>query len=88
MPDAEEVIWYRLPSFRLHGKMLVSFGAAARHCALYPLSAAVIERFHDVLAGYSTSKGTIRFQPEHPLPPELVRDIILARIDENTGKIR
>jgi uncharacterized protein YdhG (YjbR/CyaY superfamily) len=82
-PEAEERIYYRLPAFRWHGKMLVAFGAAAKHCALYPLSAATIEAFKEELKDYDTSKGTIRFSPGHPLPDALVCRLVQARIVEN-----
>jgi len=82
-PEAEEVISYGLPTFRLHGRMLVAFGAAERHVALYPLSAAIVEKFTEELQGYSTSKGTIRFKVNAPLPDELVRRIVEERMAEN-----
>jgi uncharacterized protein YdhG (YjbR/CyaY superfamily) len=84
-PEAEECIYYRLPAFRLHGKMLVAFGTAANHYALYPLSAATVEVFKDELKDYSTSKGTIRFQLDHPVPDDLVRRLVQARIKENNA---
>ena len=77
-PAAEECISYGIPAFRLDGKLLVHFGAAARHCAFYP--GAVIESFRDELRGYDTSKGTIRFQPGDPLPAGLVTRIVQAQI--------
>ena len=79
-PKAEECISYGLPSFRLNGKLLVSYGAAAKHCAFYPGS--TIQRLAKELKGYETSKGTIRFSPEKPLPSALVRKIVKARIAE------
>ncbi len=81
-PGAEEVISYRLPAFRLNG-LLVAFGATANHCAFFPMSGSMVEAFHDELKGYDTSKGTIRFQPNKPLPAALVRKIVKARIAEN-----
>ncbi len=83
VPEAVECISYRLPAFRYHGKALVAFGAAAHHCAFYPMSAATIDAFKDELRDYETSKGAIRFQPDHPLPDDLVRKLIEARIAEN-----
>lgn len=80
VPQAEETISYGLPTFKLNGN-LVHFGAAARHCAFYP--GAVIEAFAERLAGFETAKGTIRFQPENPLPPELVRDIVFFCVARN-----
>jgi uncharacterized protein YdhG (YjbR/CyaY superfamily) len=82
-PNAEECISYRLPTFRLNGKMLVAIGAAANHCAFYPMSGSVVEAFKDDLKGYKTSKGTIRFQTDKPLPAALVRKLVKARIKEN-----
>jgi uncharacterized protein YdhG (YjbR/CyaY superfamily) len=80
-PQAEECISYQIPAFRLGGRLLVAFGAAAKHCAFYPGSAPV-EGFKDELDAYDTSKGTIRFQAEHPLPTTLVRKLVKARIAE------
>jgi len=79
-PGAEETISYGLPTFKLNGS-LVHFGAAKRHCAFYPHS--VIEPFADRLKAYDTSKGTIRFQPDSPLPEALVREIVEYRIAQN-----
>jgi uncharacterized protein YdhG (YjbR/CyaY superfamily) len=77
-PGAEECISYGIPAFRLDGKLLVHFGAAARHCAFYP--GAVIESLKGELAGYDTSKGTIRFQPDKPPPADLVKKLVRAQI--------
>jgi uncharacterized protein YdhG (YjbR/CyaY superfamily) len=78
-PKAEECIAYGVPSFRLGGRFLCSFGAAAKHCAFYPGSRA-IELHRMKLARYGLSKGTIRFQPEKPLPASLVRKLVKARV--------
>ena len=82
-PKAEEYITYGLPAFRLDGRPLVAFGAAAHHCAFYPMSAATIEAHKAEIGGYETSKGTVRFQPGKPLPATLVRKLVKARIAEN-----
>ena len=84
-PKAEECISYQLAAFRLDGKMLVAFGATANHCALYLMSSSTLEAFKDELKGYDTSKGTIRFQPDKPLPAALVRKLVKARIAKNAG---
>ena len=60
-PKAEECISYRLPAFRLNGKVLVAFGATANHCAFYPMSSSTVDAHKDELRDYDTSKGTIRF---------------------------
>ena len=81
-PGAEECISYGIPAFRLGGKMLVGFGAAANHCAFYPGSHP-IEAHRKELAAYDTSKGTIRFPPNRPLPATLVRKLMKTRIAEH-----
>jgi uncharacterized protein YdhG (YjbR/CyaY superfamily) len=82
VPKAEECISYQLPAFRLHGRMLVWFGASARHCALYPGSSP-IQAHKSQLMAYDTSKGTIRFHPDKPLPAALVRRLVKHRIAEH-----
>jgi len=77
-PKAEECISYGIPAFRLGGKFLVGLGAGVSHCAFYPGS--VLNEFAEDLKGYETSKGTIRFQPDKPLPATLVRKLVKARI--------
>jgi uncharacterized protein YdhG (YjbR/CyaY superfamily) len=81
-PRAEEGFSYGLPAFRLNGRPLVCFGAAAHHCSLFPMSPAVIRAHAADLKAYEISKGTIRFLPEKPLPVSLVRKIVKARIAE------
>ena len=84
-PEAEECISYQLPAFRSKGKMLVGFGATANHCAFYLMSATTVEAHKDELKEYDTSKGTIRFHAENPLPEILVNRLVKARIAENSG---
>jgi uncharacterized protein YdhG (YjbR/CyaY superfamily) len=81
-PKAEECISYSLPAFRLNG-VLVGFGAYANHCAFYLFSGTTVSAFKTELAKYDTSRGTIRFQPDKPLPAALVRKLVKARIAEN-----
>ena len=83
VPRAQECISYSLPTFRLDGRPLVHFGASAGHCSFYPGSGTAVEAHQQELAGYSTSKGTIRFQPDKPLPASLVRKLVKYRIAEN-----
>jgi uncharacterized protein YdhG (YjbR/CyaY superfamily) len=83
-PDAEECISYQLPAFRQNG-MLVGFGATAKHCAFYLMSSSTVEAHKEELKDYDTSKGTIRFQADNPLPAPLVQKLVKARIAENGG---
>jgi uncharacterized protein YdhG (YjbR/CyaY superfamily) len=86
-PGAEECISYRVPAFRLGERMLVWFGAATNHCAFYP-GAYPIAALRDDLEGYDTSKGTIRFPPERPLPAALVRKLVKVRVTERAKRRR
>ena len=85
-PAAEECISYQLPAFRLDGKLLVAFGAWANHCAFYP--GAVVEALKDELRDYDTSKGTIRFRSDNPLPAAIVRKLVKARVAKNAARQR
>jgi uncharacterized protein YdhG (YjbR/CyaY superfamily) len=84
-PKAEECISYQMPGFRLNGRMLASFAAWANHCAFYP-GRYPLEAHSKELNRYDTSKGTLRFPIESPLPATLVRKLIKARIEQNTAK--
>jgi uncharacterized protein YdhG (YjbR/CyaY superfamily) len=84
-PEAEECISYQLPAFR-QGGPLVGFGATANHCAFYLMSSSTVEAHADDLKGYDTSKGTIRFQADKPLPVTLVRKLVKARLAENAAR--
>jgi hypothetical protein len=84
-PRAEECISYGLAAFRLDGRALVAFGATRDHCAFFPMSGTTIAAHADRLGRYKTSKGTIRFQPDNPLPMALVRLLVKARIAENAA---
>lgn len=84
-PAVEECISYQIPGFRLGGKVIVWFGAAANHCAFYP-GAFPIQAHKEELDAYDTEKGTIRFQPDKPLPVALVRKLVKTRIAELSVK--
>ena len=77
-PRAEECISYGIPAFRLDGLVVAWFAAAANHLSFFP--GGVLDSFKAELKDYETSKGTIRFQPDDPLPASLVRKLIKARI--------
>jgi len=81
-PEAEECISYQIPAFRQNG-MLVGFGASADHCSFFPFNSTTVADFKTDLKSYETTKGTIHFQPEKPLPAALVRKLVKARLAEN-----
>jgi uncharacterized protein YdhG (YjbR/CyaY superfamily) len=84
-PKAEECISYGLPAFRQDGP-LVAFSAWAKHLAFYPMSSKTLTSFKKELKEFETSKGTIRFQPDKPLPATLVRKIVKARLAQNAER--
>jgi uncharacterized protein YdhG (YjbR/CyaY superfamily) len=79
-PKAEECISYGLPAFRLNGKHVVAYGAGKKHCSFFPMDSTTVKAFSKELKAYKTSKGTIRFQPDKPLPATLVRKVVKARM--------
>ena len=81
-PKAEECISYGICAFRQNG-MLVGFGAAENHCSFFLMDGSTVAAHQAELKGFDTSKGTIRFAPEKPLPASLVRKLVKARIAEN-----
>ena len=81
-PGTEECISYRQPAFR-QGRVVCGFGATKKHCALYLFSDITLDAFVDELDGFSVSKGTVRFQPESPIPAPLVTKLVRARLAEN-----
>lgn len=83
---AMEIISYRMPAIR-HKGVLVWFAAFSNHCSLFP-TASVIAAFKNELRGYSTSKGTIHFPTDKPLPTALVKKLVKARVAQNENKKR
>ena len=84
-PEAEESFSYGMPAFRIRGRPLVAFGAAAGHCAFYPMNPAAIESHRRLLETFDTSKGTIRFDVSRPLPARVVSTLVKARLRDLAG---
>jgi len=80
-PEATEVISYGIPMFKHHG-MLVGYAAFKDHCSLF-MSTNLTKALKKELASYDTSKGTIRFTADKPLPAALVRKLVKARVAQN-----
>jgi uncharacterized protein YdhG (YjbR/CyaY superfamily) len=85
-PEATETISYRIPAFKYNG-VLVWFAAFSNHCSLFP-TASVIKAFKNELKGLSTSKGTIHFPTDRPLPTGLVKKLVKVRVAQNESKKR
>lgn len=83
-PEAKEAISYKIPTFKLNGN-LVHFAAFSDHISFFPTSSGV-EAFQHKLHSYKTSKGTIRFPINEPIPFDLIREIVRFRVKENSAK--
>ncbi len=82
--EATEAISYGIPAFKYKG-MLVWYAAFSNHCSLFP-TASVIEKFKNELKGFTTSKGTIHFPIDKPLPTALIKKLVKARVAQVQSK--
>ena len=82
VPDAEQVLSYRVPAFRVGGKTVAGFAAFKNHLSFLPFSGSVLSRLGDELAGYSGTKSALHFPVDEPLPKALVAKLIAARLEE------
>lgn len=82
VPEAIEVISYQVPTFKLEGRMLVSYAAFAEHCSFFP-GAGPVDLHYDELKSFRTSKGTIRFTPDKPLSAALLKKLVRTRLRLN-----
>ena len=82
VPEAEESISYGMPAFRLQDKLVAGFAAFKQHVSYFPHSGSVLPSLEKDLKGYETSKGTLRFAPDTPLPRALVEKLLAVRIAE------
>lgn len=87
VPELEEGIGWGMPILKYKGKNLVGFAAFKEHCSFFPMSAKVMEEYADDLERYETSKGTIHFKPDKPLPVALVKKLVKARVRESQPSI-
>ncbi len=86
VPEAEESIGYGMPAFKYKKRPLLYFAAFKEHMSIFP-TPKPLEEFQDRLKGYVVSKGTVQFTLEHPLPDQLIRDMIESQrksIDNQT----
>jgi uncharacterized protein YdhG (YjbR/CyaY superfamily) len=85
LPDAEQVISYGLPAFKVRGKVIAGFGAFKNHLSYLPHSGSVLRELSTELAGYSMSTGALRFDVGTPLPRVLVEKLIAVRLRQAFG---
>jgi len=79
LPDAEEVISYQIPAYRVHGRVAIYFAGWKEHYSIYPAIGGVVDAFNKELARYELSKGTIRFPLSEPVPVRLIGRIAKFR---------
>jgi uncharacterized protein YdhG (YjbR/CyaY superfamily) len=82
VPDAEEVISYRVPAFRVRGKTVAGFAAFKEHLSYLPFSGSVLGQLGDELEGYEMTKSSLHFPIDRPLPKSLVRKLLELRLAE------
>jgi uncharacterized protein YdhG (YjbR/CyaY superfamily) len=80
VPEAEQVISYRVPAFRLRGKVVAGFAAFQDHLSYLPFSGSVFGQLADDLDGYTMTKSSLHFPVDQPLPKSLVEKLIAARL--------
>jgi len=81
---ATETISYQIPAFR-HNVVLVWYAAFSNHCSLFP-TAAVMDKFKNELKSFITSKGTVQFPLDKPLPVALIKKIVKSRVTQSENK--
>lgn len=85
--ETTETISYGIPTFKYKGG-LVAYAAFKQHCSFFPMSGRLVEDFADELKPYKTSKGTIQFPVDKPLPPALVKKLVKAKLALNELKAK
>jgi len=85
-PQAEEVISYSMPAYRLNG-ILLWYGAHKNHIGFYP-HGATMEKFKKELARYEQTKGSIHFPIDEPLPIALIKKMVKLRLAEHLKRVK
>lgn len=88
VPGAQEVISYKIPTYRLHGEAVLYFAGWKQHYALYPISKRVVAAFKNELTSYEVDKSTVRFPLSQPVPVKLIARIAKFRMEEATERER
>lgn len=85
-PEAEEIISYRMPSFRMNG-ILIYFAAFKKHIGMYPPISGdkTIEK---AIAPYAGPKGNLQFPLDQPIPYKLIERIVKLRVKQDTAKVK
>ena len=85
-PEAEEGVSYGMPTFLYAGRPLLAFRSATNHLSIFPFSPEAVDAVKNRLSGFDLSKGTIRFSPDHPVPEDVLADLVRTRKREIAPK--
>jgi uncharacterized protein YdhG (YjbR/CyaY superfamily) len=88
VPDAEQLLSYRVPAFRVQGKTIAGFAAFKDHLSYLPFSGSVLPQLADELKGYTMTKSALHFPVDRPLPKALVKKLIRMRLAEDARSSR
>jgi uncharacterized protein YdhG (YjbR/CyaY superfamily) len=83
--DATEGLSYGMPAFKYKGA-LVGYAAFKEHCSFFPMSASLLDEFPEETKPYRTSKGTLQFPHDKPLPAALLKKLVKARVAQNEAR--
>ena len=81
VPEADQIISYRVPAFRVEGRIVAGFAAFKDHLSYLPFSGSVLSQLANELEGYTMTKSALHFPVDRPLPKTLVRKLIAARLE-------
>jgi len=88
VPEAEQVISYRVPAFRVGGKTVAGFAAFKEHLSYLPFSGSILGQLGDELEGYTMTKSSLHFPVDRPLPKALVKKLIRMRLADVGSRVR
>lgn len=88
IPGAEELISYQIPAFKLNGSYIIYFAGWKNHISLYPVTDEIKEKFKKDISSYKTSKGTLQFPLDKPMPLALIKKIVKHKLKDNLERIK
>ena len=88
VPEAEQVISYRVPAFRVGGKTVAGFAAFKDHLSYLPFSGSVLGQLGDEIEGYAMTKSSLHIPVDRPLPKALVKKLIRVRLADVGRRVR
>ena len=88
IPAADELISYQIPAFKLNGSYIIYFAGWKNHISLYPVTDEIKEKFKKDISSYKTSKGTLQFPLDKPMPLALIKKIVKHKLKDNLERIK